>query len=76
MLLKDYSASNYRGTKSLSNAILNWLVNWVILVVVDVYSFGMLLIEITSRRRNLNTHAKRSSNFISPFGSMINWLKT
>ena len=34
MLLKDYSASNYRGPKSLSNAILNWLVNWGILVVV------------------------------------------
>ena len=33
MLLKDYSASNYRGAKSLNNTILNWLVNWRILVV-------------------------------------------
>jgi len=33
MLLKDYSASNYRGPKSFNNAILNWLVNWGILVV-------------------------------------------
>ena len=33
----------------------------------DVYSFGMLLIEITSRRRNLNSHAEDSSQLYFPF---------
>ncbi|XP_058724622.1 LEAF RUST 10 DISEASE-RESISTANCE LOCUS RECEPTOR-LIKE PROTEIN KINASE-like 2.4 [Vicia villosa] len=33
----------------------------------DVYSFGMLLIEITSRRKNLNSHAEKSSELYFPF---------
>ncbi|XP_039689609.1 LEAF RUST 10 DISEASE-RESISTANCEUS RECEPTOR-LIKE PROTEIN KINASE-like 2.2 isoform X2 [Medicago truncatula] len=33
----------------------------------DVYSFGMLLIEIASRRRNLNSHAEHSSQLYFPF---------
>jgi len=33
----------------------------------DVYSFGMLLIEMASRRRNLNTHAEHSSQLYFPF---------
>ncbi|PNY17261.1 receptor-like protein kinase [Trifolium pratense] len=32
----------------------------------DVYSFGMLLIEMTSRRRNLNPHAEHSSQLYFP----------
>ncbi|CAI8605636.1 unnamed protein product [Vicia faba] len=33
----------------------------------DVYSFGMLLIEMTSRRRNLNSHVEHSSQLYFPF---------
>ncbi|RHN77810.1 putative glycerophosphodiester phosphodiesterase, protein kinase RLK-Pelle-LRK10L-2 family [Medicago truncatula] len=33
----------------------------------DMYSFGMLLIEMASRRRNLNTHAEHSSQLYFPF---------
>ncbi|XP_058724619.1 LEAF RUST 10 DISEASE-RESISTANCE LOCUS RECEPTOR-LIKE PROTEIN KINASE-like 2.3 [Vicia villosa] len=33
----------------------------------DVYSFGMLLIEMASRRRNLNSHAGNSSQLYFPF---------
>ncbi|KAK2399387.1 rust resistance kinase Lr10 [Trifolium repens] len=33
----------------------------------DVYSFGMLLIEMASRRRNLNSHAEHSSQLYFPF---------
>ncbi|XP_073223285.1 LEAF RUST 10 DISEASE-RESISTANCEUS RECEPTOR-LIKE PROTEIN KINASE-like 2.1 isoform X2 [Cicer arietinum] len=33
----------------------------------DVYSFGMLLIEMASRRRNLNTHVEHSSQLYFPF---------
>ncbi|CAL5206568.1 unnamed protein product [Lathyrus oleraceus] len=33
----------------------------------DVYSFGMLLIEMASRRRNLNPHAEHSSQLYFPF---------
>ncbi|GAU27511.1 hypothetical protein TSUD_14910 [Trifolium subterraneum] len=33
----------------------------------DVYSFGMLLIEMASRRRNLNPHAENSSELYFPF---------
>ncbi|XP_039689620.1 LEAF RUST 10 DISEASE-RESISTANCEUS RECEPTOR-LIKE PROTEIN KINASE-like 2.4 isoform X2 [Medicago truncatula] len=33
----------------------------------DVYSFGMLLIEIASRSRNLNSHAEHSSQLYIPF---------
>ncbi|KAK7320861.1 hypothetical protein VNO77_30744 [Canavalia gladiata] len=33
----------------------------------DVYSFGMLLIEMASRRRNLNPHADHSSQLFFPF---------
>ncbi|KAF7830690.1 putative glycerophosphodiester phosphodiesterase, protein kinase RLK-Pelle-LRK10L-2 family [Senna tora] len=32
----------------------------------DVYSFGMLLMEMASRRRNLNPHAERSSQLYFP----------
>ncbi|XP_058724612.1 rust resistance kinase Lr10-like [Vicia villosa] len=32
-----------------------------------VYSFGMLLIEMSSRRRNLNSHAEHSSQLYFPF---------
>ncbi|XP_027940224.1 rust resistance kinase Lr10-like [Vigna unguiculata] len=32
----------------------------------DVYSFGMLLMEITSKRKNLNPHADRSSQLYFP----------
>ncbi|XP_028774191.1 rust resistance kinase Lr10-like [Neltuma alba] len=32
----------------------------------DVYSFGMLLMEMTSRRRNLNPHAEHSSQLYFP----------
>ncbi|XP_024641815.1 LEAF RUST 10 DISEASE-RESISTANCEUS RECEPTOR-LIKE PROTEIN KINASE-like 2.1 isoform X2 [Medicago truncatula] len=33
----------------------------------DVYSFGMLLMEMASKRRNLNPHADRSSQLFFPF---------
>ena len=33
----------------------------------DVYSFGMLLMEIASKRKNLNPHAERSSQLYFPF---------
>ncbi|QCD99318.1 brassinosteroid insensitive 1-associated receptor kinase 1 [Vigna unguiculata] len=33
---------------------------------VDVYSFGMLLMEMTSKRKNLNPHADRSSQLYFP----------
>jgi len=33
----------------------------------DVYSFGMLLMEIASKRKNLNLHAERSSQLYFPF---------
>ncbi|XP_073223005.1 rust resistance kinase Lr10-like [Cicer arietinum] len=33
----------------------------------DVYSFGMLLMEIANRRRNLNSHADDSSQIFFPF---------
>ena len=33
----------------------------------DVYSFGMLLMEIAGKRKNLNPHAKRSSQLYFPF---------
>ncbi|KEH40369.1 stress-induced receptor-like kinase [Medicago truncatula] len=32
----------------------------------DVYSFGMLLMEIASKKRNLNPHAERSSQIFFP----------
>ncbi|KAM2625655.1 probable LRR receptor-like serine/threonine-protein kinase At2g28960 [Malus sylvestris] len=32
----------------------------------DVYSFGMLLMEMTGRRKNLNAHAKNSSQIYFP----------
>jgi serine/threonine protein kinase len=32
----------------------------------DVYSFGMLLMEMASRRKNLNTHAEHSSQLYFP----------
>jgi len=32
----------------------------------DVYSFGMLLMEIASRRKNLNPHAEHSSQVYFP----------
>jgi len=41
MLVKVYSVSNYWGSKSLSNAILNWLVTWGILVVRTMFAFGL-----------------------------------
>ncbi|XP_027343743.1 LEAF RUST 10 DISEASE-RESISTANCE LOCUS RECEPTOR-LIKE PROTEIN KINASE-like 2.1 [Abrus precatorius] len=34
---------------------------------VDVYSFGMLLMEMASKRRNLNPHADDSSKLFFPF---------
>ncbi|KAK7385012.1 hypothetical protein VNO78_30719 [Psophocarpus tetragonolobus] len=34
---------------------------------VDVYSFGMLLMEITSRRKNTNPHVEHSSQHYFPF---------
>ncbi|KAK7255311.1 hypothetical protein RIF29_28718 [Crotalaria pallida] len=34
---------------------------------VDVYSFGMLLMEMTSRRKNTNPHAEQSSKVYFPF---------
>jgi serine/threonine protein kinase len=37
----------------------------------DVYSFGMLLMEMASKRRSLNSHADHSSQFIFPFGFMV-----
>ncbi|CAJ1971930.1 unnamed protein product [Sphenostylis stenocarpa] len=33
----------------------------------DVYSFGMLLMEMTSKRKNLNPHADHSSQLYFPF---------
>ncbi|CAK8570248.1 unnamed protein product [Lathyrus sativus] len=33
----------------------------------DVYSFGMLLMEMASKRRNLNPHAEHSSQLFFPF---------
>jgi len=33
----------------------------------DVYSFGMLLMEMASKRKNLNPHADRSSQLFYPF---------
>nr|WIL59801.1 nodulation protein [Melilotus officinalis] len=33
----------------------------------DVYSFGMLLMEMASKRKNLNTHAEHSSQLYFPF---------
>jgi len=33
----------------------------------DVYSFGMLLMEMTSRRKNSNPHAEHSSQYYFPF---------
>ena len=33
----------------------------------DVYSFGMLLMEMAGRRKNLNPHAERSSQLYFPF---------
>ncbi|XP_052736218.1 rust resistance kinase Lr10 isoform X3 [Vigna angularis] len=33
----------------------------------DVYSFGMFLMEIASKRKNLNTHAEHSSQLYFPF---------
>ncbi|KOM48712.1 hypothetical protein LR48_Vigan07g241600 [Vigna angularis] len=33
----------------------------------DVYSFGMLLMEMASKRKNLNPHADRSSQIYFPF---------
>ncbi|KAK8473156.1 hypothetical protein PHAVU_001G068800, partial [Phaseolus vulgaris] len=33
----------------------------------DVYSFGMLLMELASKRKNLNPHAERSSQLYFPF---------
>ncbi|KAK7377420.1 hypothetical protein VNO80_02845 [Phaseolus coccineus] len=33
----------------------------------DVYSFGMLLIEIAGKRKDLNPHAERSSQLYFPF---------
>jgi len=33
----------------------------------DVYSFGMLLMEMASKRKNLNPHAERSSQMYFPF---------
>ncbi|XP_068471890.1 rust resistance kinase Lr10-like isoform X3 [Phaseolus vulgaris] len=33
----------------------------------DVYSFGMLLMEIASKRKNLNPHAEHSSQLYFPF---------
>ncbi|KAL2963429.1 hypothetical protein AAZX31_17G201100 [Glycine max] len=33
----------------------------------DVYSYGMLLMEMASKRKNLNPHAERSSQLFFPF---------
>ncbi|KAK7377423.1 hypothetical protein VNO80_02848 [Phaseolus coccineus] len=33
----------------------------------DVYSFGMLMMEIASKRKNLNPHVERSSQLYFPF---------
>jgi len=33
----------------------------------DVYSFGMLLMEMTNKRKNLNSHAEHSSQLYFPF---------
>ncbi|MED6120334.1 hypothetical protein PIB30_019844 [Stylosanthes scabra] len=35
--------------------------------IADVYSFGMLLMEMASQRRNLNPHAEHSSQLYFPF---------
>lgn len=38
----------------------------------DVYSFGMLLMEMASKKRNLNPHADCSSEIFFPIWIMIN----
>jgi len=58
MLLKDYSASNYRRPKFLSNAILNWLVNWGILVVNQKNYNSLVNVNFTLKAKGLKQLAK------------------